>query len=134
VWVCGNNFFDQLGLKTVNSSGYETRNIETDVFQLRELSSLRDERVIEVISKGLFTMFLTSNHKVWGCGHNEFFQLGLGHTQKVQLPVNISAANPNDFGKKEIIQVECGYDHTLFLTRDNEVFLSARFQIFLFQN
>jgi X-linked retinitis pigmentosa GTPase regulator len=66
-------------------------------------------------------MFLTSNHKVWGCGHNEFFQLGLGHTQKVQLPVNISAANPNDFGKKEIIQVECGYDHTLFLTRDNEV-------------
>jgi alpha-tubulin suppressor-like RCC1 family protein len=99
----------------------ETGGTELDVFDLRELTSLREERVCEVISKGLFTMFLTSNHKVWGCGHNEFFQLGLGHTQKVQLPVNISAANSHDFGKLEIAQVECGYDHTCFLTIDGQV-------------
>jgi alpha-tubulin suppressor-like RCC1 family protein len=111
-----------LGLNGNTTNGYDSSGTETDIFQLRELTPLRDERVYEVISKGLFSMFLTSNHKVWGCGHNEFFQLGLGHTQKVQHPVNISAANAyNEFGKKKIIQVECGYDHTLFLTKDHEV-------------
>ncbi|KAL0487263.1 alpha-tubulin suppressor ATS1 and related RCC1 domain-containing protein [Acrasis kona] len=118
VWVCGNNHFDQLGL-----DGFYSSIDEADCFELKELELLRNEKVVDVITRGLFTMFLTSDGNVWGCGHNEVFQLGLGHTQKVQHPINISLENADGLGSKQVKQVECGYEHTFFLTTDNEVWV-----------
>ena len=59
-------------------------------------------------------LFIDYDGAVWGCGTNNFGQLGLGHTSKVATPTRIPVLS-------EITDIKSGEHHTLFLDENKQV-------------
>ncbi|EFJ35462.1 hypothetical protein SELMODRAFT_404893 [Selaginella moellendorffii] len=77
--------------------------------QLEEL----DDPVVSVAGGRVHSLALTSKHQVWtwGCGRNG--RLGLGSSRDENLPVLVESLEEH----AEVIDVCCGYDHSLLLAR-----------------
>ena len=63
------------------------------------------------------TLVLTSNQEVYSCGNNNFGQLG----------GSFNGTNSSELKKietlKEIIRVECGFNHSLCIDRNNDLYV-----------
>lgn len=66
---------------------------------------------VRFIRSGHNFIIIVTNTNVYGCGHNQLGQLGLGDYNERQSPNKI--AFPSDI---EILDVKCGDKHTMFLT------------------
>lgn len=99
----GNNSYGQCG-------------IEGDFTQVTP-SKVKDVKKIVGASAGTFhSIVFDEEGSVFGFGNNESFQLGIqSSTSKVHSPVRIE-------GVTQVIQVSCGKDHTLALTKEEQVF------------
>jgi alpha-tubulin suppressor-like RCC1 family protein len=103
LYTCGQNSFGQLGLG------------DTSHRNLLQLVPL--EKVTHVSCGFGHTMVIVAHSKLYAMGLNHFGQLGLGHSvdqytpQLVTLPRN-----------REIKRVFCGYHHTIFETKDHDLF------------
>jgi alpha-tubulin suppressor-like RCC1 family protein len=70
---------------------------------------------VKKISCGEYnTMFITHSNEVYGVGHNNYGELGLGHCGNTSLPEKLDLSN--------IKKIICGSFHTLALTYSNEVY------------
>ncbi|XP_041973907.1 probable E3 ubiquitin-protein ligase HERC2 [Aricia agestis] len=91
-----------------------------DVTQLvpRMVEALANFRVIQVAcgSRDAQTLALTACGKVFSWGDGDFGKLGRGGSDGCEIPMNIERLNTLG-----VIQVECGAQFSLALTRDGEV-------------
>ncbi len=84
VWVCGDNYFGQLGL-----GDNKYRNIPVKVVGLK---------VKQVSSSEYHTVLIDINNNVWTFGNNKFGQLGIGDFENKNTPTQI----PNMKARKVI--------------------------------
>ncbi|XP_061683885.1 RCC1 and BTB domain-containing protein 2 isoform X1 [Syngnathoides biaculeatus] len=84
----------------------------------RRVSSCLQSKVVVNIACGqLCSMAVLDNGEIYGWGYNCNGQLGLGNTGNQQTPCRVAALQ----GVK-VIQVACGYAHTLALTDDGFIY------------
>ena len=116
IYCVGYNEFGQLGF-----GNYSDQNSITENTYLNG----KNINIVKIACGNSHTMFLTSDGKVYSGGYNGNGQLGLGYRDGT---IN-SNKNPlqeikyfNYKNIKNITDVICGYDHTIFLTSDGKVY------------
>ncbi|KAL0487840.1 E3 ubiquitin-protein ligase Herc [Acrasis kona] len=115
VYSTGANEFGQLGL-----GHYE----HEDQPRLMNFGDQSEPIISEVYSGYAFTMLLSNEGQVYAVGSNSGGQLAIGiDVKKIHTPtmVVISALT-----NKVVTHVSCGQFHTVFVTSDNEVYMSGR--------
>ena len=101
LWSCGKNKYGQLYLS----------NLENQVSFQTPFSN------VSKISLGAcYSMFQNDKEEIFSCGRNKCGALGLGHFNNQITPTKIPNLPPN------IVQFVCGYDHSLFLDSEGNVF------------
>ena len=101
LWGCGANGYGQLGLGDTNNRNIFTQ-VTTDVNDIKQ-----------VYCGGYHTLMLKNDGTLWGCGNNEYGQLGLEDSNNRNTFTQITN-NVDD-----IKSVYCGGYHTLILKNDN---------------
>ena len=80
---------------------------------------------IQCISNGLANRHLfvyTNDNKLYGCGANNHGQLGIKNYNNESYHGNLTPQMVTfDFGSK-LIQIQCGQEHTLFLTKNGSAY------------
>ena len=106
IWSCGYNGSGQLGLvDTANKSTFTqvTTNVNNDVKQ---------------IACGQNNTFILNNDgSLWGCGYNNYGQLGLGTTNINYNTFTQVTTNINN----DVKQIACGSSHTVILKNDGSI-------------
>ena len=106
LWVCGYNAYGQLFLGNKVS---QLKPVQTSYSNVLMISS--------GTQGSYYSYFQNDIGEIYVCGHNEHGQLGLGINSECQLqPCVIPDLPP------EIIQFCCGYNHSLFLDCNGNVF------------
>ena len=108
LWGCGNNSYGQLGLGDTNNRTTFTQ-ITTNANNIKEIYCGRGH-----------TFILENDGTLWGCGWNEYSQLGLGDTNNRTTFTQITT-NTDD-----IKQVYCGTEHTFILENDGTLWSTGR--------
>ena len=108
LWGCGHNEFGQLGLGNTNNRNTFTQ-IATNADNVKSVHCGED-----------YTIILKNDGTLWGCGHNEFGQLGLGNTNNRNTFTQITT-NAND-----IKEIYCGGYHTFILKNDGTLWSCGR--------
>ena len=104
VWSCGENSCHQLG---------------HDSNELAEIPNIQFLNIKEIYSRGEHTLFLSQdNISLYACGNNKQGQCGVGSELQ-----QISTVTPVAGKIGSIQQVVCGYDHTVVLTADYQVYM-----------
>ncbi|KAL9647618.1 hypothetical protein ABK040_006974 [Willaertia magna] len=82
-----------------------------------QLNKTFEKSVINMESGGSHTLFLTKEGFVFGLGNNNYQQLGFSLNLEIkQTPTEI-------IGLKNIISIQAGVYHSLFLNKFNEIFI-----------
>lgn len=84
VYVCGRNWFGELGLD-------HTKN---NIGQFTQIPKVH--HVQKIISNGNHTFFIKTDGSVWAFGHNTHGQLGLGNTTDQSIPVRVPLNSVKD--------------------------------------
>ena len=100
LWGCGSNGLGQLGLGNTNSKTAFTQ-ITTNVDNIKSVYCGQN-----------YTFILKNDGTLWGCGNNEYGQLGLGDT-KNRKTFSIISTNTND-----IKSIYCGGYCSFILKND----------------
>ena len=102
LWGCGDNQYGQLGLKDESTSNIATLTQIT--------TNVSDTKLIHC--GGYHSFILKNDSTLWGCGHNQYGQLGLGDEINKTI-FTIIGTNTND-----IKSIQCGYHYTIILKND----------------
>ncbi|XP_078172079.1 regulator of chromosome condensation (RCC1) family protein [Carex rostrata] len=86
-----------------------------------KLEALKDTSISQVSGGWRHTMALTSEGKLYGWGWNKFGQVGVGDNTD-----HCSPAQVNFPDNQNIVQVSCGWRHTIALTERKNVFSWGR--------
>ncbi|KAL5753461.1 hypothetical protein ACOSP7_023638 [Xanthoceras sorbifolium] len=86
-----------------------------------KLEALHGSFISQVSGGWRHTMALTSNGKLYGWGWNKFGQVGVGDNVDKCSPVQVKF--PND---QKVVQISCGWRHTLAVTERQNVFSWGR--------
>jgi RCC1 and BTB domain-containing protein len=136
VFAWGHNENGQLGNGTTNDS-----NIPLEVEKLRGINitlvvcgiyhnmALTGNSFIFLLlfcSDFFFVLFDSDNGKVFVWGWNGDGQLGTNNTQNEMIPVELNALNQH-----HITNIACGYDHSLALTGQFQVFSCLKWNDFI---
>ena len=100
LWGCGLNNYGQLGLGDT-----------TNKITLTQITTNADN-IKKVYCGYHHTIVLKNDGTLWGCGLNDYGQLGLGNTTNRTTFTQIITNTDN------IKEVYCGYKHTLILKND----------------
>ena len=107
LWVCGYNSYGQLGLGDTNNRTTFT-----------QITTNTDD--IKSVYRGAeYTIILKNNGTLWGCGDNQYGQLGLGSITNKTTFTQITTNTNN------IKQVCCGYHHTIILKNDGTLWITG---------
>ncbi|KAG2388920.1 hypothetical protein C9374_000359 [Naegleria lovaniensis] len=108
IWSCGENACHQLG------------HPGNDLDEIRDAQFLN---IKEIFSRGEHTLFLANdNTSLYSCGSNRYGQCGVGtFDPEIRSLARVKTSN---FGTvQQILQVVCGYDHTVVLSADHNVYM-----------
>ena len=108
LWGCGYNEFGQLGLGDNNNRTTFTQ-ITTNTDDIKE-----------IYCSAAHTFILKNDGTLWGCGNNQYGQLGLGDTANRTTFTQITT-NANN-----IKEIYCGTYHTLILENDGTLWGCGR--------
>ena len=82
---------------------------------------MNNEDIQKVFTTYLGSFFITTNYKVYTCGYNKYYQLGLFNKQNYEIPTQI------DFPSNVYIKdIQCGYYFTAFLSTYGEVYITGK--------
>ena len=73
--------------------------------------------IIDIKCGGEHSLFLSSNKKLYVCGHGYLGQLGLGNNKNINLPTIVKCLS-----NKTIIEIAAGWSHSLVLTSEGNVY------------
>jgi alpha-tubulin suppressor-like RCC1 family protein len=110
VYGMGTNEYGQLGL---GRGCYE--------IEFALIDTLPQIKIIQVIGRRYFSLFLTNTGQVYACGLNDYGQLGLGDVDNIYKPELIKSLN-----HVNIIQISAGEDYSLFLTDTGDVYACGK--------
>lgn len=96
-----------------NSDGFLGLGHKKEVKTYEEIKQLRGKSIKDIACGWLYFMVLTENGEVWGWGHNDCGQIGLGMQAHYLAPVRVI-----DGG---IIAIKCGQSHTVALKKCGKV-------------
>ncbi|KAG0167705.1 hypothetical protein DFQ28_005789 [Apophysomyces sp. BC1034] len=86
-------------------------------------------RVKQIITgpNACHSVIISEDGQAWVFGRNERGQLGIGHRNCVDYPVNINTVSENNklFRGKKIVSAAVGRNHTLLVTESGEVFAAG---------
>ena len=108
LWGCGYNGYGQLGLGDVNN-----RNVFTII-------GINTNDIKSVYGGYYHTFILKNDGTLWGCGKNDYGQLGLGDTSNRIFFTQITT-NADD-----IKSVHCGNEYTVILKNDGTLWGCGR--------
>ena len=108
LWSCGRNNFSQLGLG-------DTTNRTT----FTQVTTNADD-IKSVYCGAYHTFILKNDSTLWGCGYNNYGELGLGDTSKRNTFTQVTT-NANN-----IKQIYCGAHHTIMLKNDGTLWSCGR--------
>ena len=106
VYGCGYNCYGQLGLGHTNNQP-----------TLQCLKLPKDKKAVDIAAAQNHTLILSKDGSVYGCGNNEYGQLGLGHKtnqstlQCLRLPQG-----------RKALKIAANFYHTFFLLDDGLVY------------
>jgi alpha-tubulin suppressor-like RCC1 family protein len=86
------------------------------------VSSLQNQKIVQVSCGSKHTAFLTSTGAIYVCGLSDFGQLGLG-------PIRVSADEPvliEELKDKVVTQIACGHYHSICITSNKEAYAFGR--------
>lgn len=106
VFTWGEGFSGQLGNGTFIRSARPVH-----------VADLAGHPVKKVAAGEEHTVALTVSGDIWAWGSNKFFQLGVGDQRDRLRPTHSSFLS-----EKSVTDVECGAQHTLFITRQDRVY------------
>ena len=104
VYGCGGNSSGQLGLELNNTDNSVTPTLISGINNVKSIACGYNH-----------TIFLLNDGTAYGCGDNEYGQLGLNDTNNRTIPTLISGIN-------NVKSVSCGKNDTLFLLNDGTVY------------
>ncbi|MBT6207257.1 MAG: hypothetical protein HOI53_04465 [Francisellaceae bacterium] len=112
VFTCGENTHSQLGLG---------HNHHIDDFKEVDLShlSLEDNKILNVVAAFEYTVIYTKS-RIFTCGKNDVYQLGLGHNNPVQTFMEVDLSSLN-LDVSNTLSVSASIYHTVFKS-GNRVF------------
>ena len=108
LYTCGLNDEGQLGRSTRTIANYEFMKIDFNL-----------GKIVDISCGAYHTTILLSNGKVYTCGHNEYGQLGRNSNKNYNPEFKLITPTPL-VGK--VIQISCGYFHTLILSNNGNVY------------
>ncbi|KAF3439278.1 hypothetical protein FNV43_RR17554 [Rhamnella rubrinervis] len=86
-----------------------------------KLEALKDSFISQISGGWRHTMALTSDGKLYGWGWNKFGQVGVGDNVDHCSPVQVKFPH-----EQKVIQISCGWRHTLAVTERQNVFSWGR--------
>jgi alpha-tubulin suppressor-like RCC1 family protein len=132
VYSCGYNYRGQLGLGNTNNINTQSANPNPILIttNIEGTTTPFNSLTISAIATGRdFSVFLSNEGKVYGCGYNYYGQLGntstIGSTTANPNPTLITtniAGTSTSFNTLTISAIACGDNHTLFLTNNGKVY------------
>ena len=114
VWAAGSNEYGQLGLTGVDELPYFVKIL--DAAATSALSSV-GAKIVAVSAGNGYSLALASDGSVFAWGRNDRGQLGLHHTEQVDMPTKLSLINVN--------AISAGEDHSLFAMFDGYVYATG---------
>jgi len=114
VYACGNNYYGNLGLG--NTTDYTTLQQVKGVGGSNFVSN-----VVQVACGFGHSFFLKNDGTVYGCGYNFNGTLGLAINANQNTLQQVKGVGGVGFASN-IVQVACGYIHSLFLKSDGTVY------------
>ncbi|KAF7731704.1 hypothetical protein EC973_008876 [Apophysomyces ossiformis] len=123
--ICGNTAWDTINRKHKQSAETEQQ-VLLGPHLIRELVDVRVQHVITG-PDACHSVVISEEGQVWVFGRNERGQLGLGHKNCQDYPININTVPENDklFSGQKIIAAAVGRNHTLLVTDRGEVFAAG---------
>ena len=73
--------------------------------------------IIDIKCGGEHSLFLSSNNKLYACGHGYLGQLGLGNNKNINIPTIVKCLT-----NKIIKEIAAGWSHSLVLTSEGNVY------------
>lgn len=108
IYAWGNNGYGQLGLNDTNN-----RNIPTEV-----ATTNMDGTVAAISAGGSHALALTTTHKLYTWGNNNYGQLGFGDTTSRKVPTEV----PTSGFSGAVISLAAGDTHTLVLVSPGKLY------------
>ena len=108
LWGCGYNSDGQLGLGTYDSDAHTT---------FTQVTTNINNDVAEIACGNGHSIIIKNDGSVWGCGRNDYGQVGLNNTTTRITTFTQATTNINNDAK----QVSCGWYHTMVLKNDGSV-------------
>ena len=108
LWGCGYNSDGQLGLGTYDSDAHTT---------FTQVTTNINNDVAEIACGNGHSIIIKNDDSVWGCGRNDYGQVGLNNTTTRITTFTQVTTNINNDAK----QVSCGWYHTMVLKNDGSV-------------
>ncbi|KAJ5079044.1 regulator of chromosome condensation [Anaeramoeba ignava] len=107
VYGIGSNYSGQLGLN------YKSlRKTEKPILMMKNISKIFSGNT------SFHVFLLNSNQELFGCGSNEFGQLGLGESISEEETKIQKLTKIQNIPKGKIIDIKCGYFHSIMLIED----------------
>ena len=105
LWGCGLNGSGQLGLGYTNPR-----------YTFERIANNINNDVKQVVCGNGHTFVLKNDGSLWGCGYNNYYQLGLGNDTNKTSFTKVTANINND-----VKQISCGSNHTFILKTDGSL-------------
>ena len=116
IYSFGKGIFGQLGCGQPENSS-KPKKVLFNKKQNKKYENSENINIIDIKCGGEHSLFLSSNHHLYVCGHGYFGQLGLGNNKNINSPLIVKSLT-----NKIIIEIASGWSHSLVLTNELNVY------------
>jgi alpha-tubulin suppressor-like RCC1 family protein len=118
VYSCGSSKYGELGLGTSGPGQDKSKPILIRKYYDSDSLShnYTDIKITKISAGQYYSLFLTSEGRVYSCGNNDWGQLGLGTISIQPRPTLIT-------GLSNVTEISACYTHSLFLTSEGRVYI-----------
>ncbi|KAJ5071709.1 claret isoform a [Anaeramoeba ignava] len=104
----------------IGSNGYAQLGVDSKKLLKTEKPILMMKNVSKIFSgnSSNHVFLLNSNQELFGCGNNEYDQLGLGKSRKYEQIKKLTKIQ--NIPKGKIIDIQCGYAHSIMLIENEK--------------
>lgn len=115
-YAVGRNIYGQLGIG-------ESDNMKSEIVKVYSDGDIKEKKIIKSANGYDHSIILDSEGEVYTFGRNNLGQLGTDYLNDLNTPTSIRSFGVfKDVNNLKIVEVTCGYDHTVFLDSNGRVY------------